>query len=291
MTSSPKAFYVPSVETHLLHSKQADQVYQIQVMQPLMRKGVTERFPVLFATDGNLFFDATKSIAHSLQSTGQVKRFILVGIGYPGDNPFAGAVLRARDLTYAAYPTIANIPRTSPIEGVAGIEDGKRHWHGAAQFLAFVREDLLAFIARTYPADNDDYAYFGHSGGGGLGLHILFSQPNLFGRYVLSSPSLSYEGDDFGIREAQRFLETGQALNAKLFMAVGDQEDREKHLEKWQLVSSFSRLSDLLRRSTVRGLGFESEIIQGETHMSVWPISFSHGIQSVYGPADASPLA
>jgi hypothetical protein len=291
MTSHTKKFYVPSVGTHWLHSKHVDQVYQIEVMQPLMRHGVTERFPVLFATDGNLFFDAAKSISHGLQSTGQVKRFILVGIGYPCNNPFAGAVLRARDLTSEWYPTIANIPKASPIEGVPGIEGGKRHWHGAAPFLAFVREELMPFMERTYHTTNGDCAYFGHSGGGALGLHALFSLPDVFRRYVISSPSISYEGDDFGIREAQRFIATGKALHARVFMTVGDQEEGEKSLEKWQLLSSFHRLSELLSKAAIPGLDLQCEVVKGETHMSVWPIAFSHGIQSIYGPADGSPLA
>jgi uncharacterized protein len=290
MTSLSRAFYVPSAETHLIRSNHVEQVYQIQVMQPLMERGAIERFPVLFITDGNLFFDAAKSIAHSLQSIGKVKRFILVGIGYPGDNPFAGAVLRARDLTSHWYPTIANIPRTSAIEGVAGFEHGKSHWHGASQFLTFLRDELMPFVARTYPTSNGDYDYFGHSGGGGLGLHALFSQPALFTRYVISSPSISYEGDDFGIREALRFLQSRRPLKAKVFMSVGDQEEDELHLEKWQLVSSFCRLTEVLRRSALPGLELETEIVKGETHMSVWPISFSHGVQSIYGAAAGSPL-
>jgi predicted alpha/beta superfamily hydrolase len=230
-----------------------------------------------------LVFDTVRGISHSLQVSGRVRRFILVGIGYPGDNPFAGDVLRARDLTSQYYPPIPHSPRTSAIEGVAGIEAGQKHWHGAAEFLAFIRAELLPFIDERYPTVGDDAGYFGHSGGGGLGLHAMFSQPGLFKRYIISSPSISYDGYDFGLQEAREFIASGKPLKATVFMTVGDQEQSERGLERWQLVGSFLRLSEVLRNAGIAGLDFHSRVIPGETHMSVWPIAFSHGTQAVYG--------
>jgi predicted alpha/beta superfamily hydrolase len=286
-----KSFYVPSVEAHLIASQYVDQTYQIQVMQPLMRKGANERFPVLYITDGNLAFDTAKGISHALQAAGLVRRFILVGIGYPGDNPFAGNVLRGRDLTSDWYPDVPDIPRTSPIDGVAGLGDGERNLHGASGFLAFIRHELIVFVDKAYPTIAGDRAYFGHSGGGGLGLHALFSDSGLFKRFVISSPGIAYDGYDFGIREARQYIESGKPLYAKVVMTVGEREECEPHLAKWQLVTSVSRLANLLRAASILGFDFASSVIPGETHMSVWPIAFSHGVQAIYGPAQWPPTA
>jgi predicted alpha/beta superfamily hydrolase len=289
--SEHKRYQVPPVATHLVASRFVDQTYQIQVMQPLLEIGADERFPVIYITDGNLAFDFAKGISHCLQSTGQVRRFILVGIGYPGDNPFAGDILRCRDLTPDYSPEIPGIPRSSPIDGVPGIDDGKKGWHGATAFLAFIRDELVPLIDNSYPTTPNERAYFGHSLGGGFGLHALFTEQGLFNRYGISSPGLSYDGDDYGLREAQRYVASGRPLSGKLFMAVADQEEFEPGFEKLRLVSNFYRLASLLREATNLGLSFTSQVIGGETHVSVWPIAFSHGIQALYGPAERVPTA
>jgi predicted alpha/beta superfamily hydrolase len=284
-----RLLHVPDVETHLISSKYVEQTYQIQVMQPLMRKGAADRFPVLYVTDGNLIFDTVKGISHGLQSAGDARRFILVGIGYPGQNPFAGNVLRARDLTAGYFPGKATIPRTSEIDGVEGIETGKPNWGGAHAFLRFIREELITFIDKTYPTIVGDRGFFGHSGGGELGLHSMFSQPEIFNRYLISSPGISYEGNEFVFHEAQGFIASGRALNAKVLMTVGDREEFEKTLEAWSIVSSFYKLAKLLRNASIPGLEFQSQVLPGETHMSAWPVSFIRGLRALYGPAVATP--
>jgi predicted alpha/beta superfamily hydrolase len=79
---------VPSVRTHLIHSKYIGQAFKVQVMQPLQLEGGGARFPVLYATDGNLTFDLFKGISYVLQESGrEVQPYILVSIGYPSDCP------------------------------------------------------------------------------------------------------------------------------------------------------------------------------------------------------------
>lgn len=284
-------FYVPRVRTHLIECASIGQVFQIQVMEPVMQRGSNERFPVLYLTDANLSFDFAKGISHCLQSSGQVRRFILVGIGYPGDNPFAGGVLRCRDMTSAASKEIPGLPRSSPIEGVPGLEADARVWGGADEFLAFIRDQLVGGIDEAYPTLPGERAYFGHSLGGSFGLHALFSPTPIFNKYIISSPGISYDGDDYGIREAQRVIASGRPLPARVAMSVGDQEEFERDYAKSQCVSSVYRLAALLHRSAVAGLEFTCRIIPGETHVSVWPIAFSHGVQAIYGVADHPPTA
>lgn len=286
-----KPFYVPGVETHLIESRFVEQTYQIQVMQPLMRAGQAERFPVLYLTDGNTSFDFAKGISHGLQVAGQVRRFILVGIGYPGENPFAGNILRFRDFTSERRAEVPGFPRTSAIEGVHGIEEGKKRWHGAADFLDFIRHELTPFIDEKYPTIPGERAYAGHSLGGGLGLHALFSRADIFNRYILVSPSVSYEGDDHVLREAQEFISSGGRLDANVVMAVGEREEFDESASpKAQFVSNFFRLASLLHKARIPGLEFTSRIYPGETHASVWPIAFLHGIQAIFGPAECPPV-
>jgi len=284
-----ESFHVPPEKTHLIESKCVNQAYQIQVMQPLMKTGANERFPVVYVTDGNLAFDFAKSISHAQQSTGDLQRFILVGIGYPGDNPFAGDILRCRDFTPASRPEFSGLPRSSPIAGVPGIPAGQSGWGSAGAFLAFIQTELAPFIDSTYPTVAADRTFFGHSLGGALGLHALFAKPGLFNRYLISSPAISYDGDQFCLREAQAYIATAKPLGATVFLSVGDQEEFEPAFEKGQAVSHFFLLAQLLRKARIPGLDLRTHVFSGETHLSVWPLAFSHGMQSLFGPAASAP--
>lgn len=288
---SDKPFFFPDIATHSIESRYVDQTFQVKVMQPLMRKGGAERFPVLYMTDANLGFDVAKGICQYLQTTGEVRRFILVGIGYPGDNPFTGHLLRLRDFTSEGRAGCKDAPRTAPIEGVPEIAEGRKYWGGAADFQSFICHELIPFVDREFPALPDDRAYFGHSAGGGFGFHSLFTQSTLFRRYVLSSPTVSYDGEDFGLRQVQEFIASGQRLDAQLVMSVGGEEEFEGYLAKLRFVSSISRVAALLRQASLPGLDFTSRIYAGQTHAKVWPIAFSDGIQVIYGSADRPPLA
>lgn len=258
-------------------------------MQPVMSTHEEERFPTIYVTDGNLNFDVAKGLSHSLQMSGQVRRYILVGIGYPGDNPWAGLRLRFRDLTPDYRAEISSWLGESPIQGIQGVEQGKKRWHGASDFLAFMRNELTVLIDETYPTMRGDRAYFGHSLGGGFGLHALFTGVDLFDRYVLSSPSISYEGVDHTLELATKYIECRKRVDAKLVMTVGGEEEFEPGQEESRFVSSFYRLAALLRKAQVPGLDFRSRVFDGETHMSVWPISFSYGVQAIFGSTEWPP--
>src|SRR6185503_15820742 len=81
----------PPVESHVIHSRFVDQAFWIQVMQPVRVQGETTKFPVVYVTDGNLAFDMFKGFSYLIQSRPRPQsRFILVGIGYPGDGPYRG---------------------------------------------------------------------------------------------------------------------------------------------------------------------------------------------------------
>lgn len=280
---SRKPLHVPAVDTHHLDG------FQIQVMQPLMRRDGSERFPVLYITDANMAFDMAKGISHCLHVTGDVARYILVGIGYPGDNPLAGTIERRRDYTPAGRPEVADWPRTYPVEGVGEIPAGQPCWGRAGDFVAFIRERLMPFIDARYPTLPQDRGFFGHSLGGGFGLHVLFNHTALFGRYALSSPSISYDGDDYAIHEARAFIASGQRLDARIFLSVGGDEEFGAAYAKSQFVSSSYRLGAIL--NDMSGVSFRHRVYLGETHLGVYPIAFSHAVQYLYGPAPASPLA
>jgi predicted alpha/beta superfamily hydrolase len=285
--------YFPAIETHLIVSQYVNQTFKIQVMQPAQRTGEATQFPALYAADGNFTFDALKGISHSIQrSARDAPRFVLVGIGYPSECPLAGSVLRVRDLTFPSYPKIS--PTVPAIEGVLTPEEGSKEVGGAEDFQKFIARELIPFIDRSYGTRSDDRAFFGHSGGGTFGLYTMFTNPRLFNRYIVSSPALifngrssagiDYEDYDFVLEEARRFIASRPHLErTQLYMSVGAEEQLEPGFEQWQLTRSFHRMVTLVKAARIAGLELMTEELPGETHMTVWPSAFTHGVQAVFG--------
>ena len=291
----------PPIETHLIPSKHVRQTFKIQVMRPAKRVGETARFPVVYITDGNFQFDALKGISYSIQTSPRdAPRFILVGIGYPSESPAAGLMLRARDLIFPGYPKLSTKP--PPIDGVLVAEPGTKDFSGAEDFQRFIESELIPLIDGKYETIPGDRTYFGHSAGGGFGLFTLFTKSSLFKKYIISSPGLIYHGKstagvtydnyDFALREARRFIESGRSLGGvRVYLSVGTEEEFEPGYEVWQLTSSFYRLARVLEAGNIPGLELITDVFDGETHMTVWPMSFSHGVQAVFGTGPWRPKA
>jgi uncharacterized protein len=285
--------FAPPVETHLVRSRYVAQTFKVQVMQPMRERGERRRYPVVYSTDANFAFDVLKGLSFSIQTLARnAPPFMLVGIGYPGDSPLAGSLLRVRDLTFPGYPKLSTEPPA--IEGVLCSEPGTEDFGGAGSFKRFIREELVPFIDARYPTVSGERTYFGHSAGGGFGLHTLFTNPEIFKNYVISSPGLIFNGEssggysyddyDFMLQEARRSFDTNRDFGGtQLYISVGSEEESEPELAKWRMTSSFHRMAVLLKAAQLRGLRLTTEVLQGETHLTVWPMAFIHGIQTVFG--------
>jgi predicted alpha/beta superfamily hydrolase len=281
------AIFYPPIETHLIRSKFVSQTYKIQVMRPPQKSGENTHFPVIYAVNGNAVFDVLKGISYSLQSPGHESlRYILVGIGYPGDSPLAGTMLCVRDLTFPGYIKIST--KKPAIDGVPAVELGTKDYYGAEDFQKFIANELIPFIDHKYLTIPGDRTYFGHSVGGGFGLFTLFTQPTLFRNYIISSPGVIFDGEtsaglrydqyDFVLRDARKFIASHPSLNnVRVVVTVGTSEEFEPEYAQWKLTSSFYRLAALLNSAAIQGLQLNTQAFPGEIHETVWPVAFSYG--------------
>lgn len=180
--------------------------------------GEIRRFPVVYFTDASGGAVVSDTMLRLLMLS-DTPRFIAVGIGYP-DAPsyFQTMVVRQRDLTPAPDPS----ERTdAPFDGTltAAVPSGR-----AAQFLDFIREDLIPFIDARYPTIPGDRIYAGHSLGGLFGYYAMFTRPDTFTRYIIGSPTL-YWGGDAVFRLEREYAASHKNLEARVFMGVGGLED------------------------------------------------------------------
>lgn len=283
-------YYYPSVETHV-RSRCVNQIFKIQVMRPPRKRSDTRRLPVVYATDGNVVFDMFKGISWLMQGyEREWPPFILVTIGYPGDAPDSGSLLRARDFTFPGCPDyFTGHPLT---QGLVTPEPGAKDFCGADDFQRFILDELIPFVDTKFETAHGDRTYFGHSMGAAFGLFTLLTKPGLFRNYIISSPALGYHGetpsgvryenDEFLIRRVREFIASGQGLEGiALHVSVGMEEEFDPLIANWRFTSNFFRLIALLRQTPIPGLRFTFDAFSGKNHLTAWPLAFMHGIPAV----------
>jgi hypothetical protein len=267
-----------------------DQTFRIKVWEPIRTHG--ERFPVVYATDSDDFFDGLTALASSLQLHGETPRFVLVGIGY--ENSRASGLLRLRDFWPHAIRLLYTKELTelssSPL--MVGVSDLRviTETTDATEFLHFIRDELMPFVAAKFPTQEEDNAYFGYSAGAGFGLYTLFTEPNMFKRYILGSPATSYGGHQFAVQMASAALKGGLSIEAQVFMSVGELEEFARGLSQLDLVSGYFQFAKFLRNLALPGLDLRLKMFLAETHATAWAPAFSCGLRTLFGPVNDVPF-
>lgn len=92
----------------------------------------------------------------------------------------------------------------------------------AGRFLAFVRDEWVPFIGQNYRA-GPQRVLIGHSFGGVITLHALFTEPELFDAYIALGAS-AWVSDRVLFEEAEAYFETHPEHAAFVYMAVGEND-------------------------------------------------------------------
>ena len=283
IAQEPK-FSVPDLKTHYIKSKFVDQDFVVSVSMPIVHDEETEKFPVLYCLDANFFYP--RDITHMLQGSGELPRFILVGIGYHGKHYLSTMNLRARDMT-PVEDTVDMFPFESYIRDVHVVK-GKK-FGGAKEFLEFIRQELIPFIDDNYPTLKGDRAINGHSVGGLFGLYVLFNKPDTFNKYIIGSPSIHW-ADEAILKQAEKFVTNNNTLNANIYMAVGALEEAGDEAKSLTVTNIF-RMEEILRKKKLEGMELRTRVFPDETHLTVGPMIYVHGIKSIYKKPDVYFLA
>ena len=228
------------------------EVYRIFVSYPAAGTAVPEGgFPVLYVLDGNAMF-AGFAEARRIQEFSDIGKSIVVGVGYPTDQPYD----TRRLYDYTGGPPPAPWQAT-----FAKVRSG-----GWNVFLDFLTGQLRREIARRYMINLDRQALFGHSLGGLFAIHALFTHPGAFHAIIAASPSLFWHEREM-LAEERDFAVCLQASRtekvSRLMVVDGDRE--ETALERWEPEAFVKRMEPL----SAYGLFVRSETYAGEGHITV----------------------
>ncbi len=241
--------------------------FEISIALPANYRSSDTTYPVLYLTDGNYFFDLCTRIARIMQFGHELPEILIVGIGYRNVTVSKWAELRSRDFTPTSIP-----------------DSLRNGWHtgGGANFLRFIREELMPFITKNYRT-SADVAYAGHSDGGLFGLYVLFHEPDTFHRYIIGSPSVSYDSFVTLKHEADYAVKHSD-LSARVFMSADELEERADPFlgtgSRW--VSNMMQLANNLLGRNYPSLRLQTVVFTGETHLSVCAATFSRGLRVIF---------
>lgn len=252
----------------LIDSEHVDQVFRIDVWQPVVSQG---RLPVVYVLDGNSMFGMVAQSVGPMMFAGQLPPMVLVGVGYEVESPMEVVALRARDLLPTFVPGYSERLASLGLPVADGVEPG-----GADAFRAFLETELKPRIEAEYPVDATDQTLVGDSYGGTFATHVLFTEPSAFDRYLIGSPVLDWDGEILFRSEAELAGRTS-ALSAKLFFSAGALETKNN------MIPLLERMVETIRARDYDGLEIKTYIFPDETHESVLGPTMSRGLRAVFG--------
>lgn len=149
-----------SIYSNVLKEKRIVQV----VLPSSYKPNSKEKYDVVYVLDGGTNTNLTSQIQQNLEQEKYMPSTIVVGILN---------VDRNRDFT----PTHVD---NTPVSG------------GAANFLAFLKNELVPFINKNYPTTGENTLY-GHSHSGTFAMYALLTDPQVFESYIAADPSFWWD--------------------------------------------------------------------------------------------------
>jgi predicted alpha/beta superfamily hydrolase len=230
--------------------------YQLHVGLPASyARETTRRYPVVFVTDAYWDFQKMDAIRGGLVYDKVVPEFIIVGLGYAGENLDYDA-LRRWELPPAPF---------------GGGESGH-----AADFLRTIETEIIPFVEREYRADPSCRVLAGASLGGLFTLYSMYTKPELFQAYIAATPAVAVANNWLFTYE-EAFVKSGRPLKGRLFMAGGGNESPS-------FLGGILRFNQRIVSRKSAGLAYEFRIIDGERHAGMQLEAYVRGLRFVFAP-------
>jgi predicted alpha/beta superfamily hydrolase len=269
-TPSTESYKVPNTQVREIQSSVNHAMYRLFIATPADYATSGKTYPVVYMLDADYSFALTRNVVQHFVERGKLPEMILVAIGYPGaaDDMEVYYANRKRDYTPGAALTVGYSPND---------KDGHNGQGGADAFRSFIADEVIPFVAANFPASNDR-TFIGHSYGGLFGTYVLLTQPEMFGRYVIISPSLWF--DNASILKFENQLASRQAIRARTFFGIGSLETQTA--TGAPMVQQLTHFTKTLKERRNAGLDVTFNVFPGETHESIFPGAVTRGLLTVF---------
>jgi predicted alpha/beta superfamily hydrolase len=156
------------VETFNIQSSNASASYEIKVALPVNYDKQNKKYSTIYVLDGEDNFNFVAHHSKELSNKYSKENALIVSIGYGNDRSF--------DYT----PTKSN-----------------HNGGGAEQFFKFIEKELIPKMETDFSADTNrtGRAILGHSFGGLFCVYAFAKHNEVFGNYIILSPSIWYDNE------------------------------------------------------------------------------------------------
>ena len=259
-----------NTELRPVHSQVANRDYLLYIAYPDSYASHPERkYPVVYVTDGYWSFVKMSSLGSSLWYDQIVPEYILVGIGYAGEN-----VDYNKERMYELSPTKQTYGWAKDIE----VQGGSR------KFLDAIKTELIPYVESNTRADSSFRVMVGSSMGGLFSLFCMYEEPGLFQGIVAGSPAIDWDHRWIFRRESQlRSAALGDDYKGtfhvpcRLFMGVGSAE--------WpDFVATIQAFDTILRAGRYADFAYRFQLIEGERHGGNTAELYNRGLRFVFEP-------
>ena len=223
--------------------------YHLLVRLPVGYDESDTQYPTIYILDGGALYPMLSAYYNYLRNGEDAPDLMLVGVSY-GTNDWQNGNDRNHDYTAPS--------------------DEREYYGGAAEFQAFLADDVMPLIEDHYRSHPQRRVIFGQSLGGQFVLYTAQTRPDLFWGHIASNPALH--------RNLPLFLEMepGKPESpSHLFVASASNDNpiyREPALE-W--------IEHWTNRDSVPWR-LEVETLDGHNHFSAPPASFRAGIRWLF---------
>lgn len=263
-------YVVPNSQVLELRSKQTGADYEIFVALPSDYARSRRSYPVVYMLDADYSFALVRNVVQHFVEREDLPPMILVAIAYPGAATDREIYKKNRTRDY----TPVHAPR-----GGYGTEYQKVSG-GGPKFRSFIASELVPLIDRRFRTSNDR-TIIGHSYGGLFATYVLLTEPALFKRYVVVSPSIWY-ANRIALTMEQTAADSGIRPDARVFFAVGA-------LESSVMSDDLTELYRRLRSRNNARLDMTLRMFEGERHNSVFPAAVTRGLLTVFDRQGREP--
>ncbi|MFZ4861752.1 alpha/beta hydrolase [Sphingobacterium sp. Mn56C] len=206
LAAQTKELSLPFGKTTVLSSKILNEDRRINILLPDdFNAQDSVQYPIIYILDGGMaedFFHLSGIIRFQTQPwIAQFPNAVVVGIENTD---------RRRDFTFA-------VPNIDFIEKEGFRKSSFPRYGGSAQYMAFLENELLPYINKTYKG-NGKNTVIGESLAGLLSTEILLTKPYMFSDYLIISPSLWW-GEGALLEKASALLDKN--LKSKVRVYVG----------------------------------------------------------------------
>jgi len=231
--------------------------YMLYVALPASyEKEPGRKYPVVYMTDGYWCFALMNALYSPLVYDRVVPEFIIVGVGYAGENLDYGK-LRQWDL--------------SPVD--LGRETPSGH---AADFLTVFEKEIIPLVEHEYRADPAHRVLGGASLGGLFSLYAMYTKPELFSGYIAVSPAVDV-GNDWLFNYEEAFAKTKKTINARLFMSTAGNE--------WaSFQAGIKRFDKRITSRADQGLNYQFRVIEDERHGGTGAEANNRALRFIFKP-------